>query len=107
MDQIRRHFPLVFSRHYRGSVVAQALQVSEVDRPMHLFLLQFIRFCIVFVVTVVEFVAVNSVRVFESLEVHVYVLFQIAADAHHVGGIEVLLPVHQRLRFEGAQENIA
>ena len=60
---------------------------------------------IVLVITVVKLVAVNSIRVFESLAIHVDVLIHISADAGHVGAVEASVPVDQGLRLERAKEH--
>lgn len=51
---------------------------------MYRFWLEAVGLRIVLVITVVKLVAVNSIRVFESLAIHVDVLFHISTDVGHV-----------------------
>lgn len=101
-DQVRWHLTLVITCHNSWPVVAQTLQIAELERFVNLFGLESIWLFIVFSITVVELVAIDPVRVFESLAIHIDVFFKVSPKTYNIWGIKGWISVYKRLGLKWA-----
>lgn len=95
LNQVGRHFTLIFTGHDGRTIVAKGLKVTELDRFVYLLWLKPVRFFKIFSITVVKLVAVNSVRVFESLAIDIDVLFNVSSKTNDTAGIKPRIPVNE------------
>ena len=71
------------------------MKVAELDWFVDLLWLKAVRFFKIFSITVVELVAVNSVRVFKSLAIDVDILFKVSSKTNDTAGIKPRIPVNE------------